>query len=56
MGAGAGTSGGATSKSIDQKVDIQIVTNDPEAAGRAVGDNLQRQLDNANTQLSTGGM
>lgn len=55
VGAGASAAGGATSNTIDQKVDIQIVTNDPEAAGRAVSNGLQKQLDNANTQLATGG-
>lgn len=55
IGTGAGGSGGTTSNRIDQKVDIEIKTNDPLAAGRAVQDGLQRQLDNANTQLGVGG-
>ena len=40
---------------IDQSNQINIYTPDAEAAGRAVGDNLQKQLDNANAQLATGG-
>ena len=56
MGVNAGNnSNTATSNTVEQKVDIQISTNDPEAAGRAVSNGLQKQLDNANTQLSTGG-
>jgi hypothetical protein len=51
------TQRGATvdNRRIDQSNQINIYTPDAEAAGRAVGDNLQKQLDNANTQLDTGG-
>ncbi len=42
-------------RQVNQTNTIQISTNDPEAAGRAVDTALQRQLDNANTQLDTGG-
>ena len=52
------TSGAGTridARQVNQDNTIQIMTNDPEAAGRAVGDTLQRQLDNANTQLAPGG-
>ncbi len=55
IGAGTGGSNGSTSNQVNQNVDIQIKTNDPLAAGRAVQDGLQRQLDNANTQLGVGG-
>lgn len=55
IGAGTGGAGGSTSNQVNQNVDIQIKTNDPLAAGRAVQDGLQRQLDNANTQLGVGG-
>ena len=54
-GSGAQTTGGTTSNQVSQSVDISISTNDPEAAGRAVENGLQRQLDNANTQLGVGG-
>lgn len=43
------------SRSVEQNNTINIATNDPEAAGRSVDNNLQRQLDNANTQLGMGG-
>ena len=55
MGASSGGNTNTASNTVDQNVDIQIITNDPEAAGRAVENGLQRQLDNANTQLATGG-
>lgn len=46
---------GADNRQVNQTNTIQINTNDPEAAGRAVENSLQRQLDNANTQLAPGG-
>lgn len=55
IGAGVTPSGGATSNQVNQRVNIDIRTNDPQAAGRAVEDGLQRQLNNANTQLGIGG-
>lgn len=55
IGTGTGGAGGVTNNRIEQKVGIEIKTNDPLAAGRAVQDGLQRQLDNANTQLGIGG-
>ena len=55
IGTGTGPGGGNTSNRIDQKVNIEIKTNDPISAGRAVQDSLQRQLDNANAQIGIGG-
>lgn len=55
VGAGTGAQTSIDNRRVEQQNTIQINTNDPEAAGRAVGDTLQRQLDNANTQLATGG-
>jgi hypothetical protein len=40
---------------VNQDVRIDIRTNDPERAGRAVQDGLQRQLDSAGTQSRRGG-
>jgi hypothetical protein len=42
-------------RSVNQNVRINVRTNDPQAAGRAINDSLQRQLDNANAQLIVGG-
>ena len=42
-------------RQVSQRVDVTVVSSDPQEAGRAVQDNLQRQLDNANIQLSPGG-
>ena len=52
---GAGSGGPVDNRRVDQSNQINIYTNDPQAAGRAVGDTLQQQLDAANTQLSGGG-
>jgi len=41
--------------SVNQDVAITINTNDPLAAGQAVSENLQRQLENADTQSRAGG-
>ena len=46
---------GATNNSVSQAVTIEIKTDDPLAAGAAVNDALQGQLENANTQLVRGG-
>jgi hypothetical protein len=55
-GAGAPTAGMSTdNRRIDQNNEINIFTNDAAAAGRAVSDGLQGQLENANTQLAVGG-
>jgi hypothetical protein len=40
---------------VSQEVKIEIKTNDPLAAGEAVSDSLQSQLENANTQIRKGG-
>lgn len=41
---------------IEQVNYIDVNTRDPERAARAVGDNLQRQMDDAQTQSRRGGM
>lgn len=48
---------GATNdnRKVEQTNYFEIRTNDPERAGQAVGDNLQRQLDDAQTQFNRGG-
>jgi hypothetical protein len=51
MGPGAAVD----NRQVNQDVKIQINTNDAQAAGRAVEDSLQRQLNNASTQLAVGG-
>jgi len=54
--ASGGAMGAMTdARQVNQTVSVNINTNDPAAAGRAVEESLQRQLDNANTQLGTGG-
>ena len=55
IGSDVPTAPAIDNRRIEQSNQITIHTNDAEAAGRAVGDNLQRQLDNANTQLGKGG-
>ena len=55
QGSTAGARTQVDNRQVNQDNTIQIFTNDPDAAGRAVGDTLQRQLDNANTQLAPGG-
>lgn len=44
------------SNSVNQDVEINIRTSDPERAGRAAADSLQRQMDDAQTQSRRGGM
>ena len=41
---------------IDQNVEINISTNDPQRAGAAVQDALQRQMEDARTMSNRGGM
>jgi hypothetical protein len=41
---------------IDQNVEINISTNDPERAGAAVQDALQRQMEDTRTMSNRGGM
>lgn len=41
---------------IDQNVEINISTNDPQRAGAAVEDALQRQMEDARTMSNRGGM
>ena len=52
---GAVTNVGGTSSSIEQTVNMEIRTSDPERAGRAAADGLQRQMDDALTQSRRGG-
>lgn len=42
-------------RSVNQDVRIDVRTADPQAAARAMDESLQRQLDNANAQLTVGG-
>lgn len=42
-------------RQVNQDVRIDVRTDDPQAAARAMDESLQRQLDNANAQLSVGG-
>lgn len=42
-------------RTVEQRVNIEIKTNDPDRAGQAVGDVLQRQLEDAQTQFGRGG-
>lgn len=54
--AAAGTGGATTdNRQVNQSNTVNVYTNDAQAAGRAVGDSLQAQLENANTQLAVGG-
>lgn len=54
-GAAGQAAGSSTSNQVNQNVKIDIKTDDPLTAGKAVENGLQRQLDNANTQLGIGG-
>lgn len=48
--------GGTTSNSsVEQNVNIEVRTNDPERAGKSVADNLQNQMQDAQTQARRGG-
>ena len=47
---GAVTNVGGTSSSIEQTINMEIKTSDPERAGKAASDGLQRQLEDARTQ------
>lgn len=55
--AGSVTTNSATidNRRVEQSNTVNVYTNDPDRAGQAVRDNLQRQLSDANTQLSPGG-
>lgn len=43
-------------RQVNQSNTINVSTNEPEAAARAINDGLQRQLDNANIQFGVGGI
>lgn len=45
----------SNSNSVNQNIKIEIKTNDPVAAGKAVHDTMQNQMQNANSQLNNGG-
>lgn len=49
--AGAGQSSQASSQTVNQTIDINILSNDPQAAGQSVNDALQKQLSNAKAQI-----
>jgi len=53
---GAVTNVGGTSSSVEQNINMEIKTLDPERAGKAASDGLQRQLEDARTQSRRGGM
>jgi hypothetical protein len=46
---------GDGNRTVQQDVQVTVNSTDPERAGAAVADNLQRQLDNADAQLDRGG-
>jgi hypothetical protein len=47
---GAVTNVGGTSSRVEQNVNMEIKTLDPERAGKAASDGLQRQLEDTRTQ------
>lgn len=54
---GRGRSSNSTdNRQINQKVDIIIKTDDPVRAGQAAGENIQKQLRDANAQVGVGGL
>ena len=53
---GAVTNVGGASSRVEQTVNMEIRTSDPEKAGKAASDGMQRQLDDAKTQSRRGGM
>jgi hypothetical protein len=53
---GGSVSNVTQSSRVDQTVNMEIRTSDPERAGKAAADNLQRQMDDARTQSRRGGM
>jgi len=53
---GAVTNIGGASSRVEQTVNMEIRTSDPERAGKAASDGMQRQLDDAKTQSRRGGM
>jgi len=52
---GAVTNVGGASSRVEQTVNMEIRTSDPERAGKAASDGMQRQLDDAKTQSRQGG-
>lgn len=55
VGVGASPSGSIDNRQMTQQNYIEIRTNDADGTRRALDDTLQRQLENANNQLSAGG-
>jgi len=53
---GAVTNVGGASSRVEQTVNMEIRTSDPERAGKYAVDGLQRQMDDARTQSRRGGM
>lgn len=52
----AGGSGASVdNRSVNQQVNVEVRSDDPQAAGQAVADSVQRQMDEANAQLGRGG-
>lgn len=55
-GNASSVSGSTDNRKIEQTVNIEVKSNDPVQAGRAAADGVQRQLKDANAQLSVGGL
>lgn len=53
---GATSNSTVSSSNVNQDVSINVSTSDPERAGRAVADNLQAQMRDAQAQSNRGGM
>lgn len=51
-----GANSNVDNRSVNQDIRIDIKTADPESAGRAVQDGLQKQLNDANAQTGFGGL
>ena len=56
LGPEVGAAGMVDNRQVVLNADVKITTSDPQAAGAAVGDSLQKQLGYANRQLGTGGV
>lgn len=50
------TSNTTNNRSVSQDVQVNITATDPIATGRAVTDNLQKQMNDANAQVGNGGL
>jgi len=56
MSIGGGSNSNVSNSSVDQQNQINVYSNDPQAAGAAVNNALQDQLKTAKTQTSRGGL